>query len=792
MKKRIILPICIIILVSVFAICGVVFGGILPQEEPQQTDPWADYKCITVADALQLCEQFVEAPSTERYYIRATIKSIDNETYGQMTIEDATGSIMVYGSSNGDGSVRYDAMTDKPVAGDEILLYGTLQNYKGDTKEVQNGWIVDFISKNQSQKPAQLPADGSELTIAEILALPLADAQITEGRYYVRGTVVSVTNAQYGAMTITDGKDTISVYGSYSADGAIGYANMEKKPVKGDEVLLYATVKNFKGTMELNSAWIREFTTPVFDETAYTPMSVDNARKAAAGTKIKVSGVVAQITYANGMVPSGVILVDSTGSIYVYDGDLAARVSIGNTISLCASKTYWILETEQTNANKFGYKGCNQLENARLLTNDEGNTAFDKSWIETTTVKAIMDTAVTEDITTKIFKVTAQIKRADGNGFVNYYINDLDGKTGTYTYTQCNGSDFSWLDAFDGKICTVYVMALNAKSSASGCNWRFLPVAVVDEGFNPNSVNFAENAVKYYGVTQFLSVYTGNPALELVTSANNELLGYTGAKLSYTSSDSSVISIKNNVMNCLKSGTVTITVTAKHKGVTYSEKVTIQVKMGQTDTQYISVVDAIAAQLNSKVTVKGIVGPSLVNQDGFYLIDETGIIAILTDKATLETLEPGYEVVLEGTRYFKSKSGGNWGNTCISEAKVVVNNYGSHDYSTASFDGVLTLEQFLALDVNTDYTTSVFTVTATVEVVETAYYTNIKIVDGGKSINLYCSSAAQYKWLQAYAGQTITMEIAPCNWSSKDTYPGCVLAVIHADGTKTINTLNFN
>ena len=739
-----------------------------------------------------MCEQFVEAPSTERYYIRATIKSVDNETYGQMTVEDSTGSIMVYGSSNADGSVRYDGMTDKPDAGDEVLLYGTLQNYKGNTKEVQNGWIIDFISKGQSQKPAQLPADGSELTIAEILALPLADAQITEGRYFIRGTVQSVTNAQYGAMIITDGKDTISVYGSYNADGTIGYANMEKKPVKGDEVLLYATVKNFKGTIELNSAWIREFTTPVFDETAYTAMSVADARKADTGAKIKVTGVVAQITYANGKVPSGVILVDSTGSIYIYDGDLAARVNIGNTIEVCASKTYWVLETEQSNADKFGYKGCNQLEDARLLTNDEGSSAFDKSWIETTTVKAIMDTAVTEDITTKIFKVTAQIKRADGNGFVNYYINDLDGKTGTYTYTQCNGSDFGWLDAFDGKICSVYVMALNAKSSASGCNWRFLPVAVVDEGFNPNTVNFAENAVKYYGVTQFLSLYTGNPALKLETSVNNELLGYTGAKLSYASSNPSIISIKNNVMNCHKTGTVTITVTAKHKGVTYSQDITIQVQMGQTDAQHITVADAIAAKLDSKVTVKGIVGPSLVNQDGFYLIDETGVIAILTDRAILETLEPGYEVILEGTRYFKSKSGGNWGNTCISEAKVVANNYGSHKYATASFDGALTVEQFLALDVNTDYTTSVFTVTATVEVVETAYYTNIKIVDGGKSINLYCSSAAQYKWLQAYAGQTITMEIAPCNWSSKGTYPGCVLAVVHADGTKTINTLNFN
>jgi hypothetical protein len=65
-------------------------------------------------------------------------------------------------------------------------------------------------------------------------------------------------------------------------------------------------------------------------------------------------------------------------------------------------------------------------------------------------------------------------------------------------------------------------------------------------------------------------------------------------------------------------------------------------------------------------------------------------------------------------------------------------------------------------------------------------------VDGSTSINLYCKNADQYKWLKDYAGQTITMEIAPCNWSSKSIYPGCVLAVIHEDGTKTVNTLNFN
>jgi hypothetical protein len=65
-------------------------------------------------------------------------------------------------------------------------------------------------------------------------------------------------------------------------------------------------------------------------------------------------------------------------------------------------------------------------------------------------------------------------------------------------------------------------------------------------------------------------------------------------------------------------------------------------------------------------------------------------------------------------------------------------------------------------------------------------------VDGNDYINLYCSSGKQYKWLQQFAGQTITMEIAPCNWSNKNVYPGCVLSVILEDGTKIINTLNFD
>ena len=764
--------------------------------EPQPTDPvdpWASYECITIAEALAKCEEFVATPSTERFYIRATIKSIDNDTYGQMTIEDATGSIMVYGTSNADGSVRFDQMESKPEAGDEVLLYGTLQNYKGNTKEVQNGWIIDFISKGgNDNKPTELPADGTELTIGQILELPVATGVPTTQQYIVKATIESITNANYGQMWITDGVNSISIYNTKAEDGTF-YSEMADKPYKGDLVTLKCTVQNFNGTMEIKQAYIIDFThvQVEIDPNEYTSMTIAAAREAAKGTKVKVSGVVAQITYANGMIPSGVILVDGTSSIYVYDGDLAARCKIGNTVSIYASKTYWVLESEQNNANKFGYAGCNQLEGATVISIDESVTAFDKSWIQDSSVKEILDTPVSTDITSLIFKVTAQVKRVDGSGFINYYINDLDGLTGTYTYTQCSGSDFAWLDQFDGKICTVYLMALNAKSSAAGCAWRFLPVAVVDEGFDVSTVNGAEIAVKFYGATQFLSNYTGNPAMNLLTSIDSELCGIKGAALTYVSSNPSVISVDGNVMNCLSSGTATITVSSTYNGKTYSQDVTITVKITSSSETYPTVADAIGAQVGDKVIVKGIVGPSLVNQDGFYLIDETGIIAVLTDAETLASLEIGYEVVLEGERYFKSKSGGNWGNTCISGAKVVINNYGSHEYSTASFDGVKTLAEFNALSTDVDFTTSVFTVTATVEVVDTGFYTNIKLVDGSTSVNLYCSSAGQYSWLKQYNGQQITMELAPCNWSSKANYPGCVLAVIHADGSKTVNDLNF-
>ena len=620
-------------------------------------------------------------------------------------------------------------------------------------------------------------------------------------RYYVRGTIKTILNASFGEMIITDGTNELYIYGSYGADGVNRYPELDEKPYKDDEVLLYCTLQNYNGsTKQAKSAWIIDFIPAdiEIDDSEYTAVSIDDARNAAVGEKLSVTGVVAAITYSNGMIPAGVILVDHTHSIYIYSSDIAQRVSVGNTITVLGTRENWILSTEASNAQKFGYNGCCQLTDCTLAFNDNGNTAFDTSWIRSKTVKEILDTPVSENITTIIYKVDALVKKVPGNGFTNYYFYDIDGKTGAYTYTQCNGSDFAWLDAFDGKICTVYLTALNAKSTATDCYFRFVPVKVVYNNYEFNKDAAAEYAVKYHGVDQFLNAYSGDPALELVTNVDSELLGFTGATLSYLSSNEDLIyfTVENGktIMHCQGAGKAIITITGCYNEIYYDETLEIVVTE-PIEVDYVDVKTAIEAEEDEIVYVKGIVGPSIVNKSGFYLIDETGVIAVMCPASQFEGLQIGHEVIIMGRRENHkddTKSSNRFGQTCIMDAEIVANFYGNHDYSTATF-GKITVSEFYDLDVTKDYTTSVFYMDVKISVEETTYYTNIHVLDPNDdsvSIRLYCSNASQYSWLQAFAGETITVEIVPCNWNDKNYYTGCVLSVITEDG-RVYNQLNF-
>lgn len=653
-------------------------------------------------------------------------------------------------------------------------------------------------SKNPDENPEPEKDDWDDLydiiSIAEAIEIAKAETSTNPTtRYYVRGTITKVTNPAYGEMTITDGVNEIYVYGTYSADGSIGYASFTDKPYKGDEVLFYCTLNTYEGTPQIKNARLIDFKKAdkgEIDVSEYAEMTIAEAREAAVDTKVLISGTVARITYATGMKPSGAYIVDETNSIYIYDADLASQVKIGNKITVLGSKTYWILSDEQNNANKFGYGGCCQIEDAVLYENDNASNDIDFSWCEEKSVKDILEIPVTENVTTTIFKTNALVKKVPGNGFTNYYFFDLDGNTGAYTYTQNNGNDFSWLDKFDGKICTVYLSPMNAKSTASDCFFRFLPIEVIDEGFLFDPANAPMHVVEYYCTDQFLPEYTGNPLKELPASVSSELLGFDNVTVTYTSDNESVVYFTVNTpgtvtLNCGENGTATVTITATYGDYSYSDTVEITVS-ASTGGEGLTVEEAIATAVGEKIKVEGIVGPSIVNQSGFYLIDETGAIAVRVAASEFEGLAIGQKVLIEGTVTITKDGGGQF---CLDSATVVSNQYGKVDYSSDSFITDKTFEEVIATPDSPAATTQVYVITAKVKLVDATYYSNIYLTNGTTDFILYCNKSSQYGFLSAYDGQEVTIEFALCDWNAKGL-KGAVLAIITDDG-KIYNELNF-
>lgn len=644
------------------------------------------------------------------------------------------------------------------------------------------------------------------LTVSEAyaLALEVGDAGTAE-KQYVTGIVKNITNANYGEMYITDGEKDLYIYGVYSANGARKYPELEEKPYKGDEVFLYGIVKTYNGSPEMGASWLQKFISHQGEESLddYTLMNILAARNATKESKVLVQGVVANITYANGRVPSGVYLTDDTSSIYVYSPDVAGRVEVGEEIQVAGTRDDYILATEVSYAEQWGYQGSIQLADALFVKSIGKNKEILKSWIEESTMKELMETPFTNNITTKIYKVNAIVNKDPREGFTNYYINDLDNETGSYVYTLCNGGDFTHLDKFDGKICTVYLALHNAKATASGAYYRLMPIDVkVNDSFSMSDEEIAKFALNYYIVKQFKKQYNADPALELITSVSNTYIPFENVAITYSAlSGSDVATFANEdgklVMHTTdQDGVAKIQLTATYNGKTVTQTIDVIVSSVEIpDT--ISVKEAIKAADDEVVTVQGVVMSSLINQTGFYLNDGTGVIAVRTDSTTIKEIAMGNEVVMQGKKVHFKSAANNLGQNCIDAATLIANLMGNHEYSKApfitdkTFDQIFELKETVSTD---DYTCTVFVAQCTLRKNAGGYSTNYYLSnpDHTKEYYLYAGSGSQYSAFESFADATklLTVEFALCNWNTKSEYRACIISA--SDGETTIiNNYNF-
>ncbi|MCQ2771035.1 MAG: hypothetical protein MJ236_04470, partial [Clostridia bacterium] len=417
-----------------------------------------------------------------------------------------------------------------------------------------------------------------------------------------------------------------------------------------------------------------------------------------------------------------------------------------------------------------------------LLSNDNGTNTPDMKWVKTKSVKEIVENDITTNVTTTVYRTVAVIKRAEGVGYVNYYIDDFDNHTGSYCYSSNNGNDFEWLNAYVGKIVELYVSPINAKSAASGCNYRFVPISIIDPDYKLDPKTIPSIVYDCFVSGSIAGSYDSVGSIEVPTTVDAELLGVK-ATVSYASSDESVIAISNGVLSIKKSGSakVSITVTIDGSSTKYEKDVTVAIK---DEVASITVKEAIDTADDVEIIVKGIVASGISNQVGFYLIDETGAIAVKCSADELAKVKIGELVVVKGTKTHFKKADGYAGQSCILDSTIENNLHGNHEYSTNAFLGNMTVEDMVARDVAIDYSTEIHVVTATLKKSDKAW--TVISDDGSAYITLYAGSVDQYSWLGAYDGQKVTMDFALCNWNAKKPYKACVLAV-YTDSGKIVN-----
>ena len=616
-----------------------------------------------------------------------------------------------------------------------------------------------------------------------------------EKEYTVRGEIKSFQSYYYGQLTLTDGTNDLPVYGCYAlaADGSsIYFDDMDYIPVVGDTITVKGILKTYQGEAELGKSVIKKIEQgehkPV-DTTGYTEMSIKDTRSAAVGTKVKITGVVAKRTHTQKMNYNGFLIVDETGSTFVYGGATAVQVKEGNQVTVIGEIDHYIATNEASAAEKIGYQGAMQISSVSLVSNDKEKHEFSKEGIEDTTVKAILDTDVKdENITANIYHVSAIINKSESDSILNYYIDDLDNKTGSYVYTSNNNSDFSYLDEYVGKVVDLYVSPINCKSTSTGAVYRFVPVSISSIDDYQFDMNLAPKFVMdYIALPQFETTYAGDSNMEVITSYSSDIIHMSEVKVSYSSTNTELAYFEEKDgktyfhVNAVSDSTSQIIVKAEYGDVSLTKSINVTYE-NVTDGA-ISVKDAIDTEVGTEIKVRGVVAARTVSKIGVYLIDKSGVMScLLTSNDELNKLNNGDEVVLSGKRnVFKDHQIILDGSTVLGVLST------GNTYSTASFEEKTIpqiLEGYTDADTAKVYKTSAYVFKTDAAYPQIRFYENEAASKDEESVYLWMhsSTSANFEFLEEFVGKQVTMEVAMVNWNNK--VKCCPISL--NDGEKTI------
>ena len=307
----------------IYSINGSSEGGNTPTPTPTEA------KAVSVSEFLAAAES-----TSDWYQLTGTVKNLkDGDQYGNFDIEDASGSVYVYGllsEKGGEKKKFQELVAAKGIKnGSKITIIGNRGAYNG-TAQVTNAYFVS-IEEGGGGGETPTPTEAKAVSVADFNAAAESD----EVWYQLTGTVKNLKDGdQYGNFDLEDATGSVYVYGLLSEKGGDKKKFQELAAAKGikegSKITIIGTRGEYNGKIEVMNAYFVSIedgggesgggsgNTGNTGADGSTIITVADFNAAAVSTDVwyQLTGTIKNLK--DGDQYGNFDLEDSTGSVYVY------------------------------------------------------------------------------------------------------------------------------------------------------------------------------------------------------------------------------------------------------------------------------------------------------------------------------------------------------------------------------------------------------------------------------------------------------------------------------------------
>ncbi|MBP5487029.1 MAG: hypothetical protein J6Y06_05320 [Bacteroidales bacterium] len=600
-------------------------------EDPNQTatgsgtasDPYNVYATIQKANSLVAYNSGdLTSENSANVYTKGKVVSVEidpsygNATYYISADGTATTQLEVYRGKylNGANFLTKDQLK----VGDEVVVYGPIVNFKGNTPEFTTGSKI--ISINGSSEAPVI-----DFTKFELITVKAFIDKKDNGQFFRLKGKVSKFNKQYCSFDLTDDSGTIYVYSVNNKE------EWSEKISNGGTVELAGLYTYYEKNdqHEVVSAQILSFEAGSGGgdhSDAVAKTVADFIKTADNDTYFKLTGTVSGFNKQY----CSFDLTDETGKIYVYSvankADWSDKISNGGTVTLAGKYLY------------YESKDQHEVVEAEILSFEAGSGGGDHSDAVAKTVAEFI-TAADKD---NYYKLTGSV-----SGFNSQYCSfDLTDATGKiYVYSVANKADWS------SKISNGGTVTLAGKYDYYASKEQHEVIEAEILSFTPGDTPDAKAATVAEAIAaEKDAVLKVGPAVVVASASAGFLMEQDGARI-YVYGGNAVVG-----------DNVTVTGTrAEYGGAPQLTSPSVAVNSKGTKVTYpdakdiTSTADSYSSTTREFVTVKG----KLNISGNYFNINITGVTVIGSIVKPVEDIASlnGKEVTIKGYYLYHTSQG---------------------------------------------------------------------------------------------------------------------------------------